>query len=143
MNEDHKLDAQLKQFLEDVNREKARGYTNANIILKIEQMGTQIQEVLERVGYLEHRVDRHGREIRAIKKRIDYEGEIDTGQHDVTQLQKELERQRMQHDAEQRAKADEVVWWKRQITMWVVAGVGFIIVQVLSVLISIALSAKK
>ena len=137
------LDDRLKKFLEDADRDKLKGYTNANILTKVEFAISQLNEVNSRVDHIEHRLDRHGREIRAIKERIEYDGELDTGQHSIEAIQKEVERQRTEHDMERRAKQDEVVWWKRQITMWVVGAIGFLIIQVVGVIISVALSTHK
>lgn len=137
------LDKQLKEFLDGVNREKAKGYTNANIILKVEQCYAQVAEQNTRIDHVEHRLDRHGREIKQIKQRIEYDGEPNTGEHSIAHIQREVDRQRIEHDLEKKAKQEEVVWWKRQITMWIVAAVGFVAIQVISVVVSVLLAGKK
>jgi hypothetical protein len=137
------LDRKLLGFLESVDRERAAGFTLANVLIVQRQHGVQLGELASRQDVAEQRLDRHGREIRGLKKLADFDGEADTGAHQLEAIQREVDRQRAEHDAERKAKQEEVVWWKRQMVVWIVAAVGFVVIQVVTVVIAVMLSHRK
>ncbi len=150
------LDDRLKSFLDDAHREKTAGFTLANLALKVEGLSAHLAVVLPTldalkatdkrleglIGTHDTRLDRHGREIKSLKKQLEYEGEPDTGSYELASIQREVEKQRAERDAERRANQDEVVWWKRQIVSWIVGAIGVIALQILAALITLSAFKK-
>lgn len=137
------LDRQLQKFLQEANQDRAKGFTLANIVLKLNALTNAIAELRSEVESIRSRVARHGREIKELKLLAKYEGEPDTGQHNVDDLKREVERVRAEREAERHQKEADGVWWKRQIVVWVVAAVGAIALMLGSVIVTLAISHAR
>lgn len=121
MSSDPKLDQQLRQFLIEVERERAEGHTIANLQLDVGQLRSDIGELYAEQRLIKLRLDRHGKDIKAIKQHLEWEGaELDTGQHQVEDLKRHLAAK----EAEISQRRDSQIWWKRQKTQWIMAAVG-------------------
>lgn len=125
---DPKVDAALREFLDTSRKERADGNTIANLLLEVRQVRITLEEVEADQKVLSHRVDRHGREIRMLKKHVALESEeLDTGQHDVEALKRELatrEKQIARHE-------DEGLWWRRKTIGWIVAAAAWALTAVI------------
>jgi chromosome segregation ATPase len=119
---DPKLDAQLRAYLEDAARDKAEGNTIANLRLEVHQLRADMNELSTEQRLMKLRIDRHGRDIREIKQRIEWGDDSigDTGQHQVEDLRRHLAAK----EAELSARKDSGMWWRRKKREWLVAAVG-------------------
>lgn len=120
---DPKLDAQLRAYLEDAARDKAEGNTIANLRLEVHQLRADMNELSTEQRLMKLRIDRHGRDIREIKQRIDWgDGDhlADTGQHQVEDLRRHLAAK----EAELQGHKDSGMWWRRKKREWIVAFLG-------------------
>ena len=139
MTEREDLDHKLKEYLAQASLDRHNGRTLGKVMEKISDVQKEVTELKEEVAELrdaldegKKRSDRHGREIKVLKSLVRYEGETDTGQHRLDLIQHEVERQRVEHEAERKAKAEEVVWWRRQIVTWIVAAVAVFVLNILT-----------
>ena len=161
MTDDKRVDDDLKQFLAWKAEEHREGYTIANMMLRQEQfMGEvrraitgqadQIRNLNGRVAAVEVDskdirliVDEHTVAIGAIKRRVrngPHDEEMDTGVHQLAAIQARLAEQEQKRRDSERAKAEEVVWWKRSIIGWVAGAIGVVITSLLTVLITLAIA---
>lgn len=127
------LDAQLRQYLADAERDKAEGNTIAQLRLEVqdaraEQHDTnaRLDEVATEQKLMRMRMDRHGKSIREIRKKVfhtdpDEIEEIDTGSHQIKDLKEYLAK----HEGEQKERRDSI-WWRRKRWEWVMAAAGFV-----------------
>lgn len=131
-----KLDDQLAEFLDDVEKDKRDGRTVANLHFAVEAMRqevratrTEVHAVATRQTQMEVRLDRHGRDIRAIKERLDFEAdEMDTGSHQIADLRAALE----QKQAEINSRHDSMIWWRRQKWQWLVSALSALVILFLT-----------
>lgn len=120
---DPELDRKLQSFLEETERERAHGHTIANLRVEINSLRSDVQEVATEQRLQKLRLDRHGRDIRAIKQHLEWnDEEMDTGQHQVVDLKRAL----AEKEAEIKARRDSGIWWKRQKWQWLIAALGAI-----------------
>ncbi len=122
---DPKLDAQLRAYLEDVARDKADGNTIANLRIELHQLRVDMNELSTEQRLMKLRLDRHGRDIREIKQRIEWgdESSADTGQHQVEDLRRHLAAK----EAELAERKDSGMWWRRKKREWLVAALGALV----------------
>lgn len=122
---DPKLDAQLRAYLEDVARDKADGNTIANLRIEIHQLRVDMNELSTEQRLMKLRLDRHGRDIREIKQRIEWGEEscADTGQHQIEDLRRHL----AAREAELAERKDSGMWWRRKKREWLVAAAGALV----------------
>jgi septal ring factor EnvC (AmiA/AmiB activator) len=133
---DPRLDAKLADFLSAFERDQNQGNTLANVRLDMHALRLDVQELTTQQQLTKMRVDRHGRDIAAIKNHLSWEGEeMDTGQHQIADLKKAL------HDQES-ARRDSGIWWKRQRWQWFAAALGAVAVLVLNTLVTVLLTKK-
>lgn len=161
MADDKRVDDDLKQFLQWTQQQASEGYTIANLMLRQEQfmgeirrsvtgLGGQITHLNGRVSTVETDnkdlrgvLDEHGAAIVAIKRRVrhgPHDEEMDTGIHQIAAIQQRLAEQERKRNESERVKAEDSVWWKRSIIMWIVGGLGFLATTVLTVIITIAIA---
>lgn len=141
LEQSDRRDQQLTKFLDEAARDRAKGLTLANVLVELKSISARQKEDRSEIGHLRVRVDRHGREIKALKGIAKYDGELDTGQHDVAEIQREVELQLMRKRVAEHEKNDgEIVWWKRSIVQWIVGAIAFCIVQAITVLIALAIT---
>lgn len=161
MTEDKRVDNDLQQFLEWNAAQTREGYTIANLMLRqdaffhevrrnIKGHDHQIHHLNGRVADVENGgkdlqriVDEHTVAIRAIKRRIragSQDDEMDTGVHQLEALQERLAVQEQKRRDSERVKADEQVWWKRTIIMWVAGILGVVATSLLTVLVTMAIT---
>lgn len=161
MSNDKRVDDDLQQFLQWTQQQAREGYTIANLMLKQEQFQGEIRRAVSGLGgqitHLNGRVsaietdnkdlrvvlDEHGAALVAIKRRVrhgPHDEEMDTGVHQITAIQQRLAEQERKRNESERVKAEDSVWWKRSIIMWVVGGLGFLVTTVLTVLVTIAIA---
>lgn len=118
---DTKYDKLLRDFLEADARDRADGNTIANLRLEQHQLRNDMQEVVQEQRLMKLRLDRHGRDIREIKQRLDFgNDDFDTGVHQVEDLKRHLAAK----EAELRERRDSGIWWRRQKWQWAMAAVG-------------------
>ncbi len=122
---DPKLDAQLRAYLEDVARDRADGNTIANLRIELHQLRNDMNELSTEQRLMKLRLDRHGRDIREIKQRIEWgdDGVGDTGQHQVEDLRRHLAAK----EAELNERKDSGMWWRRKKREWLVAALGALV----------------
>lgn len=122
---DPKLDAQLRAYLDDVARDKADGNTIANLRIELHQLRADMNELSTEQRLMKLRLDRHGRDIREIKQRIEWgdESHSDTGQHQVEDLRRHLAAK----EAELSERKDSGMWWRRKKREWLVAALGALV----------------
>lgn len=132
---DLKLDQQLRVFLEETERDRAEGNTIANLRLETHQLRTELREVATEQRLMKMRLDRHGRDIRELKTRLEWDGEeeMDTGQHQVDDLKRHL----AVKEAELKDRRDSTIWWKRQKWQWLVGAIGALVMLVVAALGSV------
>jgi hypothetical protein len=134
------LDGSLKNFLDASAHDRREGHTLANMNTELKQFGTIIRQhykeheaLVERVKRFEGqsaRVAKHGRDIKAIKAKLDFEGELDTGQYEVSLIQEEMARMRIETEARRRLEEVEHAWWKRSVVPWIATAVGVVALNV-------------
>lgn len=157
---DPELDRELKAYLEAEKRSKRDGYTIANVLMRVDALVRTVNGVNLRVSALEadrddvhDRLDtqaatltKHAASIVTIKRRIRRDAndeEMDTGQYDLDEIKRELASIRQKKADSERAKAEDVVWWKRSIIMWVVGGFAFIATTTITILVTLAIVGKR
>ena len=161
MADDKRVDDDLKQFLQWTQQQAREGYTIANLMLRQEQfqgeirrsvagLGGQITHLNGRLAAVETDnkdlrvvLDEHGAALVAIKRRVrhgPHDEEMDTGVHQISAIQQRLAEQERKRNESERVKAEDSVWWKRSVIMWVVGGFGFVATTVLTVLVTIAIA---
>lgn len=130
---DPRIDLRLKAFLDDKDEEKANGYTVANLFLEIKQVSIVVDEMNSELRLLKSRVDRHGRNIAAIKQQIDMDSDssMDSGLHVVEDLKKQLAKKEEEHQ-----------WWRRSAVKWIVGGIAWIATTIAATLVSSIWSHK-
>lgn len=154
------LDRELKEYLEGEKRSRREGYTIANVLVQVAALGRSVNGMNLRLSALEadrddvhDRLDtqaatltRHAASIVAIKRRVrrdDNDEEMDTGQYDLEEIKRELASIRQKKADSERAKAEDVVWWKRSIIMWVIGGFAFIATTTITILVTLAIIGRK
>ena len=153
------LDERLERFLKSFDEDKERGYTIANLYMEVKQFKNEQQRHRARLEYLDSRIDEHTDRINGHDERLDAHGnalihikrrlrtdehdkEMTTGNFDLAAIQREVEDQKIKRMNSERAKAEETIWWKRQIILWIMAGFGFIAVTTITILITLAIAAS-
>lgn len=68
--------------------------------------------------------------------------ELDTGSFDIAAIQREVQEQKLKRLNSERVKADEHVWWKRTLIMWLGGSIGFVVVTAVTILITLALAKR-
>jgi chromosome segregation ATPase len=126
MSSNPDLDAQLAEFLAACARDRDDGHTIANLRIEMHALRSDVNEVSARVHAHELRLDRHGREIRALKQRVDGQhDDTDTGVHQVEDLRRYMaERELAAKQAELTDRRRDSLWWKRKKVDWLAAIVG-------------------
>lgn len=127
------LDKQLKEYLDNAQREREGGYTLEGLYREVadfkcvqNERNRQFDELAAEHKALRLRVDRHGRDIRDLKAHVynrDAE-EFDTGVHQVDDLKRHLAAREAELAETRKAKADEESWWKRKKVEWTAAAIG-------------------
>lgn len=129
----------LREYLHEQQQNSADGFTLPNLFLRFNEMERKQRE--DRATLVQHglRLDRHGQDIRGIKRALreqniydDGLGDVDTGQFRVEELLRAAAEQKARNEAEDRARKDSVIWWKRSLISWIVAGFGALVLAVLS-----------
>jgi hypothetical protein len=141
----------LDRYLDEAATERAHGITLRNVVFQNRQIIAEQKKqsadhraLVHEVGVVNVRLDRHGREIKELKRIVEYEGELDTGQHDPEDVKREVERQLLQKQVADHAKVEgETIWWKRNIVQWIVGGVAFCIVQAITFLVALAVAGHS
>lgn len=127
------LDNQLKKYLDEVQRERASGYTIEGLYrdfndFKLEQneRNRQIDELESEHRALRIRVDRHGRDIRDIKAHIWQRDpvEFDTGVHQVEDLRRHLALKEAELSEGKKKVEEDRTWWQRKKVEWLAAVIG-------------------
>lgn len=123
-----KYDSLLRDFLERERRDRDEGNTIANLRLELHQLQLDTNEIGAQVRVHGIRLDRHGRDIRALKQQVfqRVEDDIDTGVHQVEDLKRHLAAK----EAELRDQRDSV-WWRRKRWEWAAAAVGAVMLLAL------------
>lgn len=155
---------ELQAFLDWNKSQVAGGYTIANLFVRQEQFATEMRGALAghsdqirglnaRVSdgetdreFVHSRLDHHGAAIIAIKRRVRQgadDEEMDTGQFDLAAIQRRIAEQEKKRADSDRAKADDQVWWKRSIIMWVVGCLGVVATTLLTVLVTLAIANSR
>lgn len=119
MGNDPQLDAKLRSYLADQERDKAEGNTIANLRIELHSVRADMHEIKTEQRLMKLRQDRHGRLIREIQERININdgAEMDTGQHQIEDLRRHLELK----DEERRNSS---IWWRQKKREWAVAAIG-------------------
>lgn len=158
------VDAELRDFLQWTEQQKRDGFTLANLFLKFDAFEKQAKS--ERDGFrdqirglsartadlendrdnIHERMDHHGYAIVAIKRRLrngSDDPEMDTGTFDLVAIQKRLVDQEKKRADSERVRAEDQVWWKRSIIMWLVGGLGALAMMLLTIIITLAISSSS
>lgn len=134
---DHRTEFLLREFLESFERDQQQGHTLANVRLEMHALRMDFQELTTQQQLMKLRLDRHGRDISAIKRHIALESDdMDTGQHQIEDLKRAL------HDQEQQQR-DSMIWWKRQRWQWVAAALGALALIILNTLVTYLMTTKR
>lgn len=162
-NDDKRVDDDLKQFLEWNAMQAREGYTIANMMARQEQFFTEMRRVVngqgEQIRHLNGRVaevetdhkdlrlivDEHTVAIGAIKRRVrngPQDQEMDTGVHQLAAIQARLAEQEQKRKDSERVKAEDQVWWKRTIILWVAGILGVVATSLLTVLVTMAIAGS-
>lgn len=154
------LDERLSEYLEEDRRARAQGHTIANVLTEVHGLTKTVRGMNARISALEvdredvhDRIDthaakltHHASEIVTIKRRLrrdDNDEEMDTGRFDVEEIKRELAAVRQRRQDSERAKADEIVWWKRSLIGWLMAVLGFVATTAITILITLAIVGHK
>ena len=142
------LDEQLRSYLGEVQRERAEGFTLQALTRQVHELQSQVTEGVSEIGDLKlevtelklevHeqnrqigeiafeqkamrlRMDRHGKDIRELKRMVFHsDDDMDTGSHQVEDLRKHLAAK----ETELKEQRDSV-WWRRQKVQWFGAALG-------------------
>lgn len=155
-SEKESLDRVLRDFLEEDRRAKAEGHTIANVRLEVHELAKGLRGVNARVAAIEvdhddihDTLDLYGAKITSvtsdvakIKRRLRRDGddeEMDTGRFDVEEIKRELAETRKRRADSERAKKDEIVWWKRSLITWTLGVLGFVATTAVTILITLAI----
>lgn len=130
------LDGQLRRYLSEAQKERDEGHTVGALHrdvqdIKIEQHETnrRLEEQNVEIKQVRLRQDRHGKDIRELKRRVFHSDEWedkDTGVHQVEDLRRHLaskEAELKEHKLEIKEQRDSI-WWKRQKVQWLGATIG-------------------
>ena len=110
------LDEELRDYLR-----AQKGYQEQRAISD-DQLRKTLTDMANQINLVDRRIELHATETRAALSGLDARLRVverdveDTGNHDIAEMQRELERRRQ-----------EEVWWKRNMITWIVAGVGAIV----------------
>jgi len=110
------LDEELRDYLR-----AQKGYQEQRAISD-DQLRKTLTDMANQINLVDRRIELHATETRAALSGLDARLRVverdveDTGNHDIAEMQRELERRRA-----------EEVWWKRNMVTWIVAGVGAIV----------------
>ena len=110
------LDEELRDYLR-----AQKGYQEQRAISD-DQLRKTLTDMANQINLVDRRIELHATETRAALSGLDARLRVverdveDTGNHDIAEMQRELERRRQ-----------EEVWWKRNMVTWIVAGVGAIV----------------
>jgi hypothetical protein len=130
-HEEQRVSLLLREFLESDARARAGGYTLPNLTLRVEHAISGIEEVRQEVGALAARVNRHGRDIAAIKAHIELDTGESTGSHNIPpgflEMQRALAEQRTALLAAEQRRFDSGLWWKRAWVKWAM-GIGAVLI---------------
>jgi uncharacterized protein (UPF0335 family) len=127
-HESTRLDEQLRRYLEEHERDKSEGNTIGNlrnevrdVKVELHQTGIDVREVATEQRLMRLRLDRHGREIRALKEKVFHADpdEMDTGVHQVQDLKNHLAAKEL----ELKERRDST-WWRRSKIQWAVAAIA-------------------
>lgn len=164
---DPKLDADLRAYLDEQKRAKGEGHTIQSLRLEVHEnsrltrnamgmihgMNARIAVLESNHGELQSLTEEHGTklvhhaaELVTIKRRLregDDDQEMATGRFDVEEIKRELEEVKKRRLESERVRAEEVVWWKRSIIMWVVGALAFVATSTITVLITMAIYGRK
>lgn len=144
------LMAQQNQFQVELRAEMRQRLQSQDI--KIAGQDNKISNVNGRLAAVEtdndniHRtLDLHGTALIAVKRRVrsgPEDTEMDTGVHQLALIQHRLAQQEEARKNSERVKADDVVWWKRSIIMWVVGAFAFVATTAVTILVTLAIIGK-
>lgn len=157
---DPRLDLQLSEYLDAERRSRAEGHTIANVRIEVHELSRTIKGINARVAALEvgqddvhdrldthaAKITHHAAEIVTIKRRIrsgDDDEEMSTGRFDVEEIKRELAAVRQSRKDSERAKSEEITWWKRSLIGWVALAMGFVASTAITVLITLAILGRK
>lgn len=118
---DPSLDTILREYLDEKRIERDRGYTLANLQLTLNQFGIRLTSIEGEIGALKanqfamsSRQDRHGRDIRAMKKQLSFaDAEVDTGVHQLEDVRRALAERKEKEEREEARRHESMIWWKR------------------------------
>lgn len=125
----HELDAKLRDYLLEQERDRAEGNTIANLRIEVHQVRSDMHEIKTEQRLMKLRQDRHGRLIREIQERINITdgAEMDTGQHQIEDLKRHLAIK----EEEIKDHRNSSIWWRQKKREWAVAAVGALLMLTL------------
>lgn len=111
-------------------REFAR--LNANIGLLRHDQQNNTNEMRAGLAAVTSRLDKHGRRIKALEDKLDHPADDadTTGKYQIDVEMLRHEQQRLMKEQERRTESG--IWWKRQTVMWLVGGVGALVMALLT-----------
>lgn len=129
----------LRDYLREQQENAAEGYTLPNLFLRFNEYERKQRDHDTRLVGHGLRLDRHGQDLRGIKRALrdqniydDGLGDVDTGQFRVEELLKAAAEQKSRNEAEDRARKESVIWWKRNLVSWTVAAIGAVTLAVIT-----------
>lgn len=119
---DNELDARLRSYLLDVERDKHEGNTIANLRIELHSVRADMHEIKTEQRLMKLRQDRHGRMIRELQERVNLNdgAEMDTGQHQIEDLRRHLEVK----EAELSQHRNSSIWWRQKKREWLATALG-------------------
>lgn len=149
------IDRQLEAYLREEEKARRKGYTIENVLLQQQALANSIKGINARVSGLEadrdvvhDTLDNHGAqlvkaaaEILTIKRRVrtgPEDEEMSTGRFNVEEIQRELSEMKKRKADSERAKAEEIVWWRRSLIGWGIGVLAFVATTALTILITMA-----
>lgn len=155
------VDELLKTFLDENATNRAKGFTLANLFIKLERWQSELDQVKEELKTLREAqeeyakiVDEHDDRLTAHRKQIvigmrdrrernnaSFSGdELDTGQFDVVAIQREVQDLKQRRMNSERIREEKSTWWKRHfitvITGALVSAFGVVLVVILTLAVA-------
>lgn len=158
---DTKVEDSLHEFLQWTERERREGYTIANVLLAMDVLAKQSREAIKTLDTkverqraecqsamegVKERLDEHQTRILRITRRVrtgTHDFEMDTGNFDLVDIQKEMAAQRSKRADSERVKQENAVWWKRTFVLWIAALLATFLVAVATYVTSLAISGAS
>lgn len=164
---DPKLDADLRDYLAEQKRARVEGNTISSLRLEVHESTRLVRSAMGIIHGMNARLSaveinlrdltesneehgaklvHHAAEIVTIKRRLrrdPEDEEMATGRFDVKEIQREVQELQAKRMVSERARADEVIWWKRTIVLWIAGILAFVATSTITILITMAIAGKK